>query len=849
MAAYRALPPGMAQVLDSDTDSESEGPQQVIHSGHFMVSSPHGGGREPEGRREGAAVDIIDPTVTRLLECMSLAYSGKLVSPKWKNFKGLRLLCRDKIRLNNAIWRAWYIQYVEKRKNPVCGFVTPLEGSDADDHRKPEAVVLEGNYWKRRIEVVMKEYHRWRIYYKKRLRRSPHRNGEQPDATMDSPLWTSTSEKWCSSLFYPGAPKVGDGAEDYDRQLFDLDCFLADISDTLFTTTQNHEAHHTVQDYAYAGNADMIQPDLTPLQPNLDEFMEISDLFSNHRPCPSQVHMCYQDHLCYPSIDDNLCTSSMSAVHAEAPISSSGCLQSNSTCSARLDPGPHCTSFVGSNFHSSSLPSDSMSTKQKSFLHYAPPSDCLNVECFGSMYPTSAMGSPLNMQMMGQDPPDHPVSVPRSKYSYPSLASPSSVITHTASSPYTSCFSPVAPALGYCLDSVVTGYPTTSGLQQLSTDRMNVSKGQSLQEDGRPRATTRNVRTKRPMASLESSSRLRQTGCLTQLLMTVKPEPAVESPSSSGIILPASAGSQLCQVSDLSPCLSPGTTQQMQLNPLLSSGSSPTLSVPAPLQRSPSASSQTGSMLVPKTERLSPTSACGDSRRSSGSVSPTLSLGLQTSFSSPGRPASIRMETRRITHISAEQKRRFNIKLGFDTLHNLVTTLHSQPSLKVSKATTLQKTADYICKLQQERAYVQEEVQRLREEIDSLNATINRCQQQLPDTGVPITRQRFDQMRQMFDEYIQSRTLQNWKFWLFSIIIRPLFESFNGMVSTASIEDLRQTSMSWLSQHCSLPSLRPKVLASLRELSTSTSILSDPTLVPEQATQAVTRRNHSNSFS
>ena len=37
-------------------------------------------------------------------------FSGKLVSPKWKNFKGLRLLCREKIRLNNAIWRAWYIQ-------------------------------------------------------------------------------------------------------------------------------------------------------------------------------------------------------------------------------------------------------------------------------------------------------------------------------------------------------------------------------------------------------------------------------------------------------------------------------------------------------------------------------------------------------------------------------------------------------------------------------------------------------------------------------------------------------------------------------------------------------------------
>lgn len=27
---------------------------------------------------------------------------------------------------------------VEKRKNPVCGFVTPLDGLEADAHRKPE---------------------------------------------------------------------------------------------------------------------------------------------------------------------------------------------------------------------------------------------------------------------------------------------------------------------------------------------------------------------------------------------------------------------------------------------------------------------------------------------------------------------------------------------------------------------------------------------------------------------------------------------------------------------------------------------------------------------------------------
>lgn len=46
--------------------------------------------------------------------------------------------------------------------------------------------------------------------------------------------------------------------------------------------------------------------------------------------------------------------------------------------------------------------------------------------------------------------------------------------------------------------------------------------------------------------------------------------------------------------------------------------------------------------------------------------------------------ADLQLESRRITHISAEQKRRFNIKLGFTTLHSLVSTLSAQPSIKVS---------------------------------------------------------------------------------------------------------------------------------------------------------------------
>ncbi|XP_039588918.1 carbohydrate-responsive element-binding protein isoform X7 [Passer montanus] len=694
-------PVGPCPVSDSDSDSEDAavggtGPNaaaqnysQVIHSGHFMVSCPHSDSlpRRRHHRAEPELADprSIDPTLTRLFECMSLEYSGKLVSPKWKNFKGLRLLCWDKIRLNNVIWRAWYIQYVERRKNPVCGFITPLEGMEADEHRKPEAVVLEGNYWKRRIEVVMREYHKWRIYYKKRLRKSTREGGiSSPKRAED--VWKPT-EKWCNQLFCNVVPMLlGDEEEDRgSRQHFDLDTFLSDISDTLFTMTQMPSTHQVLPEDAYVGNADMIQPDLAPLQPSLDD-MDISAGAGVRCETDGQVLMAEARDQCSPV------------------------------------PCWHCAPEI--------------------FTSHRPP--------------------PSQTQPGYQDP---------------------------------SCFSPMAEPL------------FSSGGSLMGARGLPVS----------------------PEAPLLPGTLPQQS--------TVSKVPATF----------------LSRTAQMSPGLAPGSSpSQMLLHTV---------------------GRQLGPLQVPKAEQLSPTSACGSewpkpSQASPGSTARQgTSISLHQPLSRPGRPestklwaslfpvglvahgcpccwevpdgADLQLESRRITHISAEQKRRFNIKLGFTTLHSLVSTLSAQPSIKVSKATTLQKTAEYICKLQQERAALQDEAQRLREQIEELNGSINLCQEQLPATGVPITRQRFDHMRRMFDEYVRSSTLQNWKFWIFSIIIRPLFESFNGMVSTASMESLTQTSLAWLDQHCSLPALRPTVLSSLRQLSISTSILSDPARVPEQAARAV----------
>ena len=40
----------------------------------------------------------------------SASSDNRLTSPKWKNFKGIKLPLKDKIRLNNIIWREWHMQ-------------------------------------------------------------------------------------------------------------------------------------------------------------------------------------------------------------------------------------------------------------------------------------------------------------------------------------------------------------------------------------------------------------------------------------------------------------------------------------------------------------------------------------------------------------------------------------------------------------------------------------------------------------------------------------------------------------------------------------------------------------------
>lgn len=113
------------------------------------------------GRNSSSQVEI-DTDLSTVFNTLNVTYTQKLTSPKWNPFKGIRLRWKEKIRLNNVIWRCWHMQFIMKRKTLVCQFASPL---DVDVHNTPQAILLEGKYWKRKCNVIKAEYKKWRRFY------------------------------------------------------------------------------------------------------------------------------------------------------------------------------------------------------------------------------------------------------------------------------------------------------------------------------------------------------------------------------------------------------------------------------------------------------------------------------------------------------------------------------------------------------------------------------------------------------------------------------------------------------------------------------------------------------------
>nr|XP_034981476.1 MLX-interacting protein-like isoform X2 [Zootoca vivipara] len=740
---------------------------QIIHSGHFMVSEPHadpdpdpeaalsqpGQGAPPSAaervRKAGsarktaagkagdgaqlaaatAAYDFdtvneaaclcyrygprssgalsIDPSLTKLFECMTLAYSEKLVSPKWKTFKGLKLLQRDKIRLNNAIWRAWYLQYVEKRQNPVCSFVTPLECSDVDVHRKPEAVIMEGKYWKRQIGVVIREYHKWRLF-----------SYTQASKKMDKPVYGSAQE------VADDVPRAELKTEGTDGSPMDLDPLhdLDALLDT-FISSRNPYGGPNLRGLAHQGNADMIQPTLTQLHPIFgEEFMDLDPIQEFITSCRSQPM------IQAPAVTD---ASALNQCNPDTPLIAPG--------TKDLPP-----------------PGDSLNPIPIS-LDVEPPIPLNGQQTFLPFFPTSPLRT--------SPPPVSPILRMQ-----PQTTLVFSVITHTGSE---------------------TNSPS------IFRDTFAVPVSAPPPKDGKCRHLQRIAPA--PFSSQQPALPSAPLPCL----LATGPAPLPLTPVMNSV--------QVCGV--------PKPPANM-LNSFSATVKSPRLASAAA-----AASPDTGAKTK---ERAEDNTLCKPQE-------------VDKCCTAKGR--------RRSTLASADYARRRVISSGFNTLATLVLTGPDQSSTKFSKAMLLQKSAAHVERLQQERRQAQETVERLRGEIEELSTAIDDFQRQLPPTGAPVLPPQSDQASQLYEEYVRKRTLQDWRFWLFSMVIKPLFESYTRTVSTGNAKEFCDSVLSWLEQHCTLPILRPAISGSLLQLSKITSILTRPSQLREQALQAVSGPPHCKSNS
>ncbi|KAL2746511.1 max-like protein X isoform X1 [Vespula maculifrons] len=147
-------------------------------------------------------------------------------------------------------------------------------------------------------------------------------------------------------------------------------------------------------------------------------------------------------------------------------------------------------------------------------------------------------------------------------------------------------------------------------------------------------------------------------------------------------------------------------------------------------------------------------------------------------------------ERRREAHTQAEQKRRDAIKKGYDSLQNLVPTCqHTDSSgYKLSKATVLQKSIDYIQFLLQQKKKQEDERNALRKEVVALR----------------IMQANYEQIvkaHQTQPGHAEMRISDETKFQVFQAIMDRLFQSFNN-ISVANFAELSGCVFSWLEEHC-----------------------------------------------
>eukprot|EP00099_Drosophila_melanogaster_P003201 NP_001163032.1 mondo, isoform F [Drosophila melanogaster] len=944
----------------------------------------------------------IETSLTKLFKCMNLAYSQKLTSPKWNHFKGVRLRWKDKIRLNNVIWRCWHMQFIQKRRTPVCQFASPL---DVDIHSNPQTVVLEGKYWKRHSAVIKAEYRKWRRNYRSKATGCLTYDSK---SELDFLEWSPLN----------------------DRNLMPDDW----TTDTLFSAINVPFPFPDSREIARgAGIADFIQPSLGPLQPNLDDIdISFSDLIPTTRlpPVPEEgtdAEMLKNDEYCLSaivgaphtlycndSIMDVVNSSNNGAVNVDAsmlelntPINNvsygeveqrfsvarqvqqsnndSQLLGDSGSMSGRIHGGkhfgpasandnntnrcvingrvakstqrpfrrePHNYDKAQPTMHQTNLYQQMLAEQQKnqqqqhvvvssfqasqqqqlaqqqpfsaqatnafnnqSFISsyadnyqhqqqlnvkveplHADVLSLLNDNAYNSIgykpYPqfkkSASTGTFLNVprqtqqqqSYLQQEPPQMQQSLPVGMGNQQILQlTRQQQVNNTQQQQHQSTVASLLQQqhqqqnhqqqqLQTAVSSATWVSPNTilpkeiyrSNSLPLNVSLNKLPDGRQLHHEqpfavpkyhSKSKSRVRSNSMHQQHTSVVSaagagSSSLGAHSC-SNLLVTQQMQQATSDPMLNSTLAQLLTSNSRLQTavanssSSNSPSVSAIATTNSNSNapPVHYANVTSPLSVPVPTHQHSPKKSASLPMAVNSALHSPPLGSKihGIGLATANVGSNSLSLSPESTFhesqDSPLSPTTSlkfqpRDTQRRAGHIHAEQKRRYNIKNGFDTLHALIPQLQLNPNAKLSKAAMLQKGADHIKQLRQERNVLKDKIEALRMERDELNNSLTHLHSILPANGAPVTRQGTEHVRQLYDIYVRYNTMNDWKFWILGLILEPLLASYTSTVSSASLDELRRTAFLWVDQHCSLIDLRPAVTNKLKYLSMHTDIVSEP---------------------
>ncbi|KNC77872.1 hypothetical protein SARC_09682 [Sphaeroforma arctica JP610] len=178
-------------------------------------------------------------------------------------------------------------------------------------------------------------------------------------------------------------------------------------------------------------------------------------------------------------------------------------------------------------------------------------------------------------------------------------------------------------------------------------------------------------------------------------------------------------------------------------------------------------------------------------------------------------------ETRRSAHILAEQKRRNNIKVGFEELQQIIPSCQVTPNSKFSKASILQKAIDYVGYLIRQKTGLLDELNKLRKEVQQLRSIIDEYNKLGGTNEIEERAKMFNEAVEGFNEIPDMYSKDNIKFFVFCHVVDKLFESFNAKVSLESSEVFSKTLLEWFEQYCAPDALRETFMISLQSMGTS----------------------------